>query len=162
MSWKSGQRSSTSTRSATTSRADTEGLELPRPSAPTTIGDGWGLVGHVGSQKLKNKARHERLDDAQGSITDWKLGVTKDMGGWSSAPSTSTPAKRADRREPLSLGKAKERQQRHGRDFGQQDVLIRNAREGAQQMKLVTAIIKPFKLDEVREALSGSACRASP
>jgi len=29
-------------------------------------------------------------------------------------------------------------------------------------MKLVTAIIKPFKLDEVREALSRSACRASP
>jgi hypothetical protein len=29
-------------------------------------------------------------------------------------------------------------------------------------MKFVTAIIKPFKLDEVREALSAMACRASP
>jgi nitrogen regulatory protein PII len=27
-------------------------------------------------------------------------------------------------------------------------------------MKLITAIIKPFKLDEVREALSAWACRA--
>jgi uncharacterized protein (TIGR02001 family) len=33
---------------------------------------------------------------------------------------------------------------------------------GYTNMKLVTAIIKPFKLDEVREALSASACRASP
>ena len=30
-------------------------------------------------------------------------------------------------------------------------------------MKMVTAIVKPFKLDEVREALSAaSACKASP
>ena len=28
-------------------------------------------------------------------------------------------------------------------------------------MKMVTAIVKPFKLDEVREALSASASRAS-
>jgi len=27
-------------------------------------------------------------------------------------------------------------------------------------MKLVSAIIKPFKLDEVRDALTASACRA--
>jgi len=29
-------------------------------------------------------------------------------------------------------------------------------------MKFVTAIIKPFKLDEVREALSGIGVQASP
>ncbi len=29
-------------------------------------------------------------------------------------------------------------------------------------MKLVTAIIKPFKLDEVREALSAIGVKASP
>jgi nitrogen regulatory protein PII len=29
-------------------------------------------------------------------------------------------------------------------------------------MKLITAIIKPFKLDEVREALSAIGCKASP
>jgi nitrogen regulatory protein PII len=28
-------------------------------------------------------------------------------------------------------------------------------------MKLITAVIKPFKLDEVREALSQIGCRAS-
>ncbi len=29
-------------------------------------------------------------------------------------------------------------------------------------MKKIEAIIKPFKLDEVKEALQESACRASP
>ncbi len=36
------------------------------------LGNGWGIVGHVGHQKVKN------YSDA--SYTDWKLGVTKDLG----------------------------------------------------------------------------------
>ncbi len=47
-----------------------------------------------------------------------------------------------------------EHQQRHRRGVGQQDLLSEPDRLGVT-MKLVTAIIKPFKLDEVREALSG-------
>ena len=29
-------------------------------------------------------------------------------------------------------------------------------------MKLITAIVKPFKLDEVKEALKGAVSKASP
>lgn len=36
------------------------------------LGDGWGVLGHVGYQDVKN------YSDA--SYTDWKLGVTKDVG----------------------------------------------------------------------------------
>jgi len=38
------------------------------------LGDGWGINGHVGHLKFKNMIN--------GSYTDWKLGVTKDVGGW--------------------------------------------------------------------------------
>lgn len=41
-------------------------------SANYDLGDGWGVQGHVGHQKIKN------YSDA--SYTDWKLGVTKDVG----------------------------------------------------------------------------------
>lgn len=44
-------------------------LEL---NAAYDLGDGWGVSGHVGHQKIKN------FSDA--SYTDWKLGVTKDVG----------------------------------------------------------------------------------
>jgi uncharacterized protein (TIGR02001 family) len=38
------------------------------------LGSGWGVVGHIGRQKVKN------FSDA--SYTDWKLGVTKDIKGF--------------------------------------------------------------------------------
>ena len=38
------------------------------------LGDGWGINGHVGHLSMKNVNN--------GSYTDWKLGVTKDIGGW--------------------------------------------------------------------------------
>ncbi len=44
-------------------------LEL---NAAYDLGDGWGVLGHVGHQKIKNN------DDA--SYTDYKVGVTKDVG----------------------------------------------------------------------------------
>lgn len=44
-------------------------LEL---NAAYDLGDGWGITGHVGRQKVKG------FSDA--SYTDWKLGVTKDVG----------------------------------------------------------------------------------
>lgn len=41
------------------------------------LGSGWGLVGHVGYQKLKGAARLVELDgNLTSSYTDWKLGVT--------------------------------------------------------------------------------------
>jgi uncharacterized protein (TIGR02001 family) len=44
------------------------------------LGNGWGLVGHIGSFKLKNWSTG--VDATKGDYTDWKIGVTKDLGGW--------------------------------------------------------------------------------
>ncbi|HMW18572.1 MAG TPA: TorF family putative porin [Accumulibacter sp.] len=38
------------------------------------LGDGWGINGHLGRLQLKNVAN--------GNYTDWKVGVSKDLGGW--------------------------------------------------------------------------------
>ena len=38
------------------------------------LGDGWGINGHLGHLNFKNMTN--------GSYTDWKLGVTKDIAGW--------------------------------------------------------------------------------
>ena len=57
-------------------------------SANYDLGDGWGILGHVGYQKVKN------LDDA--SYTDWKLGVSKDVGfGTFTLAYTDTDAKKS-------------------------------------------------------------------
>lgn len=44
------------------------------------LGDGWGIVGHVGSFRLKNWDTGAR--NTKANYTDWKIGVTKDIGGW--------------------------------------------------------------------------------
>jgi len=49
-------------------------------SATYDLGDGWGIVGHVGSFKLKNWSTG--TDATKGNYTDWKIGVTKDLSGW--------------------------------------------------------------------------------
>jgi len=41
-------------------------------NATHDLGDGWGLLGHVGHQKVKHVSN--------ASYSDWKVGVTKDMG----------------------------------------------------------------------------------
>jgi uncharacterized protein (TIGR02001 family) len=43
-------------------------------TANVPFGSGWGLVGHVGRQKVKN------ISDAD--YTDYKIGLTKDIRGW--------------------------------------------------------------------------------
>jgi len=43
-------------------------------SATYDLGDGWGVTGHVGHLNWKNMNN--------GNYTDYKLGVTKDLGGW--------------------------------------------------------------------------------
>ena len=45
------------------------------------LGDGWGIVGHIGSFKLKNWDTGVN-NSTKGNYTDWKLGVTKDLSGW--------------------------------------------------------------------------------
>jgi uncharacterized protein (TIGR02001 family) len=43
-------------------------------SANYDLGNGWGINGHIGDLKFKNMVN--------GDYTDWKIGVTKDIGGW--------------------------------------------------------------------------------
>lgn len=49
-------------------------------SANYDLGGGWGIVGHVGSFKLRNWSTGTDL--THGNYADWKLGVTKDLSGW--------------------------------------------------------------------------------
>ena len=48
------------------------------------LGGGFGLVGHVGYQKLRNKARIAEIGSTslRDSIADWKVGVTYDLSGF--------------------------------------------------------------------------------
>ncbi|MDP1526859.1 MAG: TorF family putative porin [Rhodocyclaceae bacterium] len=50
-------------------------LEL---NANYDMGDGWTLIGHVGTQKVKNSVTTATVQDA--NYTDWKVGVSKDVG----------------------------------------------------------------------------------
>ena len=52
----------------------TKGTSYLDLSASYDLGDGWGINAHVGRLNLKNGYR--------GDYTDWKVGVTKDIGGW--------------------------------------------------------------------------------
>lgn len=58
----------------------TKGSNYLDISGTYDLGAGWGLVGHVGSFRLKGW--NVGTDATNGNYTDWKLGVTKDLGGW--------------------------------------------------------------------------------
>jgi uncharacterized protein (TIGR02001 family) len=58
----------------TTLADKTRGSNYLELNATHDLGDGWGLLGHVGHQKVK----HDDFNNA--SYTDWKVGVTKDVG----------------------------------------------------------------------------------
>jgi uncharacterized protein (TIGR02001 family) len=53
---------------------NTDGSNYIDLSATWDLGQGWGVNGHVGHQKVKNASA---LD-----YTDYKIGVTKDVSGW--------------------------------------------------------------------------------
>ncbi|GAB2180795.1 hypothetical protein DLREEDagrD3_10180 [Denitratisoma sp. agr-D3] len=57
---------------------DTRGSDYLELNANYDLGDGWTLVGHVGHQKVANSVTTASLKSA--SYSDWKLGVTKDVG----------------------------------------------------------------------------------
>ena len=59
---------------------DTNGSRYFDVSANYDLGNGWGVVGHIGSFKLDNWKTGARNTDA--NYTDWKMGVTKDLSGW--------------------------------------------------------------------------------
>lgn len=52
-------------------------LEL---NAAYDLGEGWGLVGHIGHQKVKNYTSASDAGGLDASYTDWNVGVTKDVG----------------------------------------------------------------------------------
>jgi uncharacterized protein (TIGR02001 family) len=56
------------------SAPDTKNSNYLDLTASYAFGAGWGLVGHIGHQKIKNNSAAD--------YTDYKLGVTKDLGGW--------------------------------------------------------------------------------
>jgi len=62
------------------SAPDTDGSHYIDLSGTYDMGNGWGLVGHIGSFKLKNW--NAGTDATKADYVDWKLGVTKDLGGW--------------------------------------------------------------------------------
>jgi len=62
------------------SLAGTKGSNYLDLTATYDLGDGWGVVGHLGSFRLKSW--HIGTDATKGNYTDWKIGVTKDVGGW--------------------------------------------------------------------------------
>ncbi len=62
------------------SQPGTKGSNYLDVSATYDLGGGWGLVGHVGSFRLKGW--NTAADVTKANYTDYKLGVTKDMSGW--------------------------------------------------------------------------------
>lgn len=52
--------------------ANSKGSSYLELNAAYDLGEGWGINGHVGHQKVKN--------NSFASYTDWKLGVSKDVG----------------------------------------------------------------------------------
>jgi uncharacterized protein (TIGR02001 family) len=51
---------------------DSKGSNYLELNATHDLGDGWGLLGHIGHQKVENFS--------VASYTDWKVGATKDVG----------------------------------------------------------------------------------
>lgn len=56
------------------SAPDTDGSDYIDFTATWDLGSGWGLVGHIGHQRIKNNSAAD--------YTDYKIGVTKDLSGW--------------------------------------------------------------------------------
>ena len=59
------------------STPDSKGTWYLDGTANFDLGDGWGLVGHLGYQKLKNQTNMN--GDSISHYVDYKLGVTKDL-----------------------------------------------------------------------------------
>ena len=62
------------------SQPGTKGSSYWDLSGTYDLGSGWNIVGHLGVFRLKGW--HNGTDATKANYTDWKLGVTKDLGGW--------------------------------------------------------------------------------
>lgn len=56
---------------------NTRGSDYFELNAAYDLGNGWGINGHVGAQKVSG---YQKVGDTDASYSDWKLGVTKDLG----------------------------------------------------------------------------------
>ena len=62
---------------------ETSGTSYLDLSGNFDLGDGWGVNGHVGHLFMKDfKYTNTNGSSYNGSYTDWKVGVTKDVSGW--------------------------------------------------------------------------------
>jgi uncharacterized protein (TIGR02001 family) len=59
---------------------DSKGSHYLELNAAYDLGDGWGISGHVGNQKVKNFDGNNSEGGYDASYTDWNVGVTKDVG----------------------------------------------------------------------------------
>lgn len=62
------------------SQPGTKGSNYLDLGASFDLGNGWGINGHLGSFRLKGWSTG--TDATNANYTDWKIGVTKDLGGW--------------------------------------------------------------------------------
>ena len=62
------------------SQPGTRGSNYLDLTATYDLGNGWGITGHAGAFKLKNW--DNGADATKANYTDWKIGVTKDIGGY--------------------------------------------------------------------------------
>jgi uncharacterized protein (TIGR02001 family) len=65
----------TNTGTGGTTRTDTRGSDYLELNAVYDLGNGWGVTGHVGKQKVKN---YGKVNDTDASYVDYKVGVTKE------------------------------------------------------------------------------------
>ena len=61
----------------TNTNIDTRGSDYLELNANYDLGSGWGINGHIGSQKVKN---YQAAGDTNASYMDYKVGGTKDFG----------------------------------------------------------------------------------
>ena len=59
---------------------NTRGSNYLELNANYDMGDGWTLIGHVGHQKVKNSEDPNNFGYRDASYTDYKVGVSKDVG----------------------------------------------------------------------------------
>jgi uncharacterized protein (TIGR02001 family) len=65
-------------------KIDTKGSGYVEGNGTYDLGDGWGLVGHVGYQYVKNNSQFVDVNGntLSHSVIDYKVGGTKDFSGW--------------------------------------------------------------------------------
>jgi uncharacterized protein (TIGR02001 family) len=81
---------------------DSKGSSYLDLSANYDLGDGWGIQAHVGHLYASKYKYAGATGSDNINYTDWKLGVTKDLGGWSSVWPMSIPMPRAIAAAPSS------------------------------------------------------------